>query len=133
MIFFKENLNGVVISLRGIHLIAWRLEYHENNIHNVLYKDIYEDIIRKIFYPHCINKLNEFLEILDIKTDVEKFCLEHWGTSDINLVLSKTREFWVKWDNLMNLRFLTCIKDYDTISDLWLSYSCRRFYYKIKI
>ena len=132
--FFKENLNNVVISLRGIHLISWRLEYHKNYTHDFfLYRDIYEDILRKIFYPHWINKLNEFLEILNIKTDVEKFCLEHWGTSDINLVLSKTPEFWFKWDNLMYLRFLNGIKDYDTITDLWLSYSCRRFYYKIKI
>ena len=71
--------------------------------------------MRELNYKNSLEKLNEFLEILDIKTDVEKFCLENWGTSDINLVLSRERELRLKWDNLMNLRFLDDIKDYDTI------------------
>lgn len=130
--FFKENLNGVVLALRGIHILTWRLEYCYNGNYNDFYRKLFENIIYGVLLPHWINKLNEFLDILDIKTDVEKFCLENWGTSDINLVLSREREFRLKWDDLMNLRFLDGIKDYDTIYDLWLSYSCRRFLYKIK-
>lgn len=131
--FFKENLNGVVLSLRGMYLLIWRLVYHHNGNFNDVYKELYENIINDILLPHWIKCLNEFLEILDIKTDVERFCLAKYGSSDINHILSKAIDSKTKWDNLMGLYFLIGMEEYGVILDLWLSYSCRRFYYKIKI
>lgn len=130
--FFKENLNGIVLTLRHIHIITWRLVYNYGD-YNDVYKKLYENIINDILLPHWIKCLNEFLEILDIKTDVERFCLANYGSSDINHILSKTIDSKIKWDDLMGLYFLIDMEEYDVILDLWFSYSCRGFRYEIKI
>lgn len=40
--FFKENLNGVVLALRGIHILTWRLEYCYNGNYNDFYRKLFE-------------------------------------------------------------------------------------------
>ena len=136
--FFKENLNECVISLSYLNLHSSRLIISKfiggYDVFDDKYYRIWTQIDKKILYPYWINKVSEFLKLLGIKEDIEKYCWEVYRRRDIPSTiyyssLGKTN----KWESLMHLHFLMGHRDYHTIQALWYSEYEKRFYYKIKI
>ena len=136
--FFKKNIDGHVISLTYMTLYSSCFiyqEYSENTYKkDDTYYKLWEQIENKILYPYWLNKVSEFLELLGIKEDIEKYCYEVYHRRDIPSTiyysfLGKTS----KWESLMCLKFLEGHRDYHTIQALWYSEYEKRFYYKIKI
>lgn len=136
--FFKKNIDERVISLAYMNLHSSCLIYQKCDENGYKMDDIYyrlwTQIEDKILYPYWQNKVSEFLELLGIKENVEKYCWEVYNRRDIPSAiyyssLGKTG----KWESLMHLHFLMGHRDYHTIHALWYSEYEKRFYYKIKI
>lgn len=136
--FFKENLNERVISLSYMNLHSSRLivSKFSGDVYVVddKYNRLWRQIEDKILYPYWRNKVSEFLELLGIKENIEKYCWEVYRRRDIPSTiyyssLGKTG----KWESLMHLHFLMGHRDYHIIQALWYSEYEKRFYYKIKI
>lgn len=138
--YIKDSANNCFISLKYINYHSCRLCVQEwdYNRYEMLshskYQIIWEAITNYILYPYWVNKVVEFLDFLDIKEEIERYCYYRYNKNSIQetiryVALGQTG----KWEGLMDLTFLYGYKDYHVIKSLWYSETEKRFFYQIKI
>ena len=138
--YIKDSANNCFISLKYInyHSCRFCVQEWDYNRHEILshskYQIIWEAITNYILYPYWVNKVVEFLDFLDIKEEIERYCYNRYNKNSIQetiryVALGQTG----KWEGLMDLTFLYGHKDYHVIKSLWYSQTEKRFFYQIKI
>lgn len=138
--YIKDNANNCVISLKYInyHCCRFCVQEWDNNRGEMMfypkYQNIWTDITNYILYPYWVNKVVEFLEFLDLKEEIERYCHRTYNKRSIkDSIYYASLGHTGKWEGLMDLMFLCGHKDYHIIKSLWYSQSEKRFYYQIKI
>lgn len=129
-----NNIQGKAYSLSYLYHIKDALITPENGYDNK-YANAFDMIMEKILIPHWEKKCQEFFQYLEIEKEVN-FFLKH------DLDVKNIWEYFYlthydcginnQWLYVLHLHFLQSKYDYNTILELWRSYSEKRFIYIVK-